>query len=279
MKNRERLLDSPVTQSSPDVPAFIAVRHGQDDESYIDGLFDNGLVPERADEIVHLADEIASFFKEAGNYTHVRLLHSSKLRAYQTSAVIEQYLSGVNISASRRRVDELRELYQGEMVLTDDQTLQERAAILERAWQAYGVAVEACDFTYRFGDPDIQENGMARYPGLENVFAGYGENQYEFTKRIYEFVRDTMQYDFEGALPVIVAHRATVTKIQRIMGACSILGESIEPGDLPTAERSTPRTKVGHAQGVILPLRRQVVARNVIEREIGLLHATYREGV
>lgn len=275
MHTRERLLESKLPpDNNHESQEFILVRHGKDDESYIDGSFDNGLLEEGVENIKELTEEVARYFYGTNIYSNIRILHSSKRRAYQTGVIMHQYLSSGGIAVSRKNIDELRELYQGEMVLDKEQTLEERAALLQRAWTAYSSAVETYDLAYRFGDP-CTVDGEDTY--LTDQFLSYGENQYEFTSRVYGFVRDMMQYDFDTSLPVVVAHRATVTKVQRIIGACSIYAhsaETIRPGHLRFIERTAERTKVDHAQGVILPMRNRRFARNIIERELTYLNAS-----
>lgn len=250
------------------------MRHGQDDESTIDGLFDNSLINEGLGEVEVLAGEVAQHYYNSDVHSDVRILHSPKLRAYQTAALLHRHLSTHGVPVSLRTVDDLRELYQGEMVLDNDETLADRAATLQDAWHAYSAAVEACDLTYRFGDSLASPDTPAVFPALQGKFYSPGENQYEFTKRIYGFVRDTFQYDFDSSLPVVVAHRATVTKIQRVIGVCSLNADAIAnspPGNIRFLEREVQRIKVNHAEGVVLPLRHARFARDILEREIGHL--------
>jgi len=258
------------TNSSKSV---LAIRHGED-ESILDGSYNRPLIPETIPVIQTLGNDIADMLYQSAEVPGVRIYHSSKLRTSQTAAILEQCLTERSIQAERVHSELINELCQGELNLDRPYIGDEQYEPLHKAWKAFQEAIRTGDLYYRFGDP-VRNGSGCKYPELVTHFRGFGENQIEFSKRIYEFLLRLV--DCAGDhLPLIITHQAVVSRFQRITDVCSKIdcSDSLAPGQLVRElEKTGQRLPVEHAEGVMIKLTNASVLREVLLRELDYLNS------
>lgn len=253
---------------------LLALRHGED-EAVMDGTYDRPLVPSALSDILVLSSEVAEYYRR-GNYKSANIYYSSKLRAEQTAKFIATDLSNKGMLVTINRAESISELYQGELSVDRVYYGRERCQPLVDAWSAYNVAVSNCDLLYRFGDPHkVSDNYV--YPELLGHFNVFGENQREFSLRLYAFICDVVMV-VNSCLPILVAHRATTTRLQRIIGVSNSFDSAdVSPGKLRFLERRIDRVQTEFAEGVIIPVRSKTNLITMLHQEIRYLLTAFGE--
>ena len=253
-----------VSNEGMDRSDLVLVRHGQDDETYIDGKFDNPLLSSSHASIKMLGEQI---FRHADNddYRNVRIVASPKRRTAQTSELLADRLSQYGMPVSVEIDQGVRELYQG-IHRIDGFTYDELVRRLQLSWAAYALAIKDNDLDYRFGSPDSPILSEQEKDILGNGYVSHGENQTEFLERVYRFLLTIVHKDSLG-LDVVVAHQATVSKAQRVLGVCAQFGSQLpeQPASISAFEHHIQRKSVGPAEGVVVSMP---VDRAHIERAL-----------
>lgn len=253
---------------------FIVGRHGKD-LPYLSQDLDQNLTEETIADVIEMADAIADYYISHKEYfpEGVKIFYSAKIRAKQTAFIVkaESVKRGINVELSPSAA--LQEIYQGEFKI-DKQVNNEVYPPLEEAWSAFAEGVRDEKLFYRFGEPQKDEIGKEKYPKLAEYFTKSGENQIEFSIRIYEFLRDFLRLP-DNKMYVIVTHQAIASRIQRIINALEKISEDqLVPGKMfliGLLEQSQERTGLGFAESVVVNPSNRGKMASLLEREVSYL--------
>jgi broad specificity phosphatase PhoE len=212
------------------------LRHFKDEEySDADGKRDTGVKLNQL-EVEQTASQVLKAAKERG-CNRVVFQTSELTRALHTSQAMAQELQRQDpkLAVFEYRNKGLSPLEHGRYANGSNGRAE------KLAWEAFvKETFDKGQIFYRHGDPIISRNGEALYPELEGKFIQYGENQVEFTRRVYTFFLSladafTMQYgdpqDKCNSLHVISAHTAI---LMRLLEMNSVAAKKIEcePGKM-----------------------------------------------
>ncbi|OGN15103.1 MAG: hypothetical protein A3J47_00520 [Candidatus Yanofskybacteria bacterium RIFCSPHIGHO2_02_FULL_43_22] len=257
---------------------YILARHGRD-KPQLTQVLDQPLQEESLPEVRCLADEIVDLYKQqlAGIFSGVRIYHSPRLRASQTANLIFETCVTNLVDTEMVEASALREMGQGEFIIRNNVDSEDYPPLVN-AWLAFRKKLSLGHLSYRFGDPILKEDGSAEYPQLLGHFTKYGESQIGFSLRLYRFLHDFL-YIRDQRIPIIVAHQATASRIQRIFSVLKAVDETNLPaaGDLVCQlERRGVRASINHACGIVASRPKLNPASKIIEREIQYLESTQR---
>ncbi|MEO5948880.1 MAG: histidine phosphatase family protein [Candidatus Saccharimonas sp.] len=189
----------------------LLMRHGYDDHSYIDGKNDAPLtrrgIEMTRNEAAIIVPAIASRYVSG---LDVRV--SSKRRAIETAEILSDELTKYAAHFEVTVEDDLRELFQGEMLGLDTMSHKEKVCMLENGWEIFDKERVAGNDNYRFGTPDFSNIKYAAF----NTFIRepYGESQNDFSRRIQKSFISTLAASAKtGRVPLILAHRGTIREV------------------------------------------------------------------
>ncbi len=222
------------------------MRHGEDERDKIDGQFDNSLSPRGRDQSASAAFELIHDL-QAARKESINIYTSPKRRAIETTDIVEEILTSAAINVERIVLNDLKELYQGEIKNLAFYSHDQQVQIINDSWQAYNIAVRSLDLRYRFGSSHTDSGTY--HTALNGIYSILGENQLEFTVRIYRAYRELLSapQSLEES-KVMIAHLATVTKGQRILG---VLNSNTYPYDdhpLYIQEREIETVHANHGE-------------------------------
>lgn len=266
-----RLIEQKTVAGLGPTEVLILVRHGVDDITLTTEL-NQPLTEDTKPDIAALAREIASFHSRIGK-PGIRLQFSNRLRAIETASIIQDVLASEAIPVQQLESSDIREVYQGFFHIRDHVDGNQYKPLVD-AWTAWQQKLDACELLYRFGDP-LFVGDQPTYPDLVGWFPTLGENQGEFSLRLYRFLRDVFQ-DKTGELQTIVAHQASCSRMQRILDAASKLSDvdEFEPGQFVRfTEKTGGRITIHPACGVVVKKPNTELALAILEKEIKFLES------
>lgn len=198
---------------------WLLVRHGKDDESYINKTLDNPLTKEGMSSIDALADKIVSYFYSNSNKHGIDLMCSDKLRAMQSAEILMNNIQKENIPINLFFDRRLRGFDQGVIAKVETLPYAENAKILALARNAFEEKyIKQKDYSYRFGE----SINTGEYKNLGENFEIYGENQNEYLDRIYKFLYDNLTKPKNDNIDIIVTHANTIDRIKKIFNSCQL---------------------------------------------------------
>jgi hypothetical protein len=258
------------------------LRHFRDEEySDADGKRDTGVKINPA-EVEETASQVLIAAKERG-CMRVVFQTSELTRALHTSQAMAHELQRQD-----PKLDVVEYRNKGLSPLEHGRYAQGSNGVAEKlAWNAF---VEQTfgkeNLFYRHGDPIIgQKDNEATYPELVGKFVQYGENQIEFTRRVYTFFLSladafTMEYgnpnDKCNTLHIVSAHTAI---LMRLLEMNTVAAKKIEcqPGQMYQQEWAQSfevdkgrykKTALQHGGFDILDIRPLVEYREPIADEV-----------
>ncbi|MEA1929911.1 MAG: hypothetical protein U9M92_03495 [Patescibacteria group bacterium] len=202
----------------------------------------------------------------------VRIIGSSRLRARQSVAILAEAI-GADRLAEVRESDLIREVYHGCFRVIDHQDGDKYPPLVD-AWTLWAEALAEMDIDYRYGNP--VRNGETRFPLLVGIFTKFGESHREFTIRIYSFLADLINFHHSNneVFNIVVAHQATLSRIQRVFRALSVLGGLPQAGELVRRiERSSGRIDIKESHGVVVRYPPRSLSVEVLRQEVDYLTA------
>jgi broad specificity phosphatase PhoE len=249
---------------------LLLIRHGVDMPVLSQDL-NQPLTEETKPDIRTLGTQVIRLCGKFGT-TQVRMCYSNRLRAIQTATIIAQELFAAGIAVQMSETDKLREVYQGKFIIKDHVDGNEYKPLMD-AWRAWQQELDKCELLYRFGNPLPDSNGVSRYPELMSWFNEFGENQGEFSLRLYLLLEEVFTQTHPG-LDVIVGHQATCSRIQRILSSASTLTTSgvFSAGDfIRFLEKKGTRKPLDPATGVVVRKPTGNTLVTILRKEIDYL--------
>lgn len=193
------------------------IRHGHDDHSYIDGNNNTSLTLKGIEGARQMGTKMAALLGDS-DIGVVDIHTSSRKRSVETAEILSEELDKSQIAHGFHVDERLKELYQGKIINVDILTHQEKAALLQLAWEIFDEDRVEGGMDYHFGD--FQSGEEAHYPLRGFIEDPYGESQGEFSYRIGSALHDILQdvVDKHGT-PIVVAHRGGIREIRNILHA------------------------------------------------------------
>jgi len=274
-----RLINNLDIQAFHPEEVLVLIRHGVD-VSVLDNNLNQPLTEQTKPDIRLLGKQLIWLCESLG-VTNICLRHSNRLRAIQTTAIIAEEFFDANLLVEMVETIGVREIYQGDFVVRNHAHGTDYRPLVD-AWDAWQAKLNACELCYRFGDPVSLQNGGYEFPELVGWFNKFGENQGEFSLRLYQTLFDTLSSD-PNKLQVLVGHQASCSRIQRILSSTSKLSNksAFEAGEFVRfIEKSGTRISIDHACGVVVKKPRRDLILSVLEKEINFLNSnTWHEVV
>lgn len=192
---------------------ILLMRHGYDDHSYIDGRNDTSLTKYG---IATTHEESGVIVETLRQYPIPVDLHvSSKRRAIETAQILGEYMDRDGVDYTVTIDDQLRELYQGEMLGLDGMTHDEKVHMLELGWELFDRERIADNDDYKFGTPDPLDEKYAAFSGF--IAKPYGESQNELSRRIERAFLGAIEASVaRNSVPLFIVHRGTIREILNI---------------------------------------------------------------
>ncbi len=275
-----RLIENSEVKGCPTSELAILVRHGIDVPTLSVEL-NQPLIEETKPNIRLLATEIIDKYKKA-DVEEFHIQSSNRLRAIQTSNILVEEFAAANIPTLISETVGLRELYQGTFVIAENLIRGTEYLPFLDAWKVWQQKLDLQKqkldtgaILYRFGDPAIDINGDMAHPELSGWFKEFGENQGEFSLRLYLFLLKTFK-STSNSLEIIVAHQSSCSRIQRIFSAASRLTgpNEFKAGDfVKSLEKRGSHVKIEPASGVIVKKPNRAVITSILEKEIEFLRS------
>lgn len=178
----------------------------------------------------------------------VFIVGSSKKRSFETIELISSDLNKIDpmLKIKTSGEDSLRDIDQGGIIIPEDYKPGEKFEGLQLAGRIFFKEVFGGDweggvdnYSYRYSDPFLQEDGTFKYPELGKYFFKPGESYKDILTRVY-----TQIVDFSHKVPkfndeikcIVCCHRQIAQIFEDLIEAADLIerGEiSIEQGDLP----------------------------------------------
>lgn len=247
---------------------FVVLRHGKDCSRLMQSL-DQPLVVETIIDIVQLALETADLYRQASKFNGIKIYSSPRIRALQTADVLQTVFANNSIASTVVKVEGLREMGQGHFIIKGHIEGTDYVPLVD-AWKAFQERLSKGDILYRFGDPLRQTDSVFKYPAFADLFNTFGENQLEFSLRLYPFLKHFLSEKTQE-LQIIVAHQAIASRIQKIVSVLreTPAADSFEAGDLShRLERLGKRISIELACGLVILKPYPDLSMEILEREI-----------
>jgi len=265
-----RIIESSINQDCTPSNVLVLIRHGIDVPALSQDL-DQPLIEETKPDIRILSKQLIRLCGFIGT-DRVVIRHSNRLRAVQTASIIAEELFAIDMPIEIIESAGVREIYQGEFMIKDHIDGIEYKPLVD-AWSAWKEKLDECELLYRFGDPLTDNFGKAQFPALVGWFNKFGENQGNFSLRLYSMLKAVFEESGDD-LQVIVGHQASCSRIQRIINAVSKLKNvsDFRPGEfVKFLEKKGSRVTINPACGVVLRKSNQDLTVSVLEKEIKYL--------
>jgi broad specificity phosphatase PhoE len=275
MERSKNNLLSPEICAGENPHNVLVMRHGEDGVELTEEL-DQSLTLVGQEEARESAHSAAWLLRGQG-YDSITIETSPKKRSVESTEIAAEAMEEVGIKVINANFrDELREMYQGSFVISPEFFDGDLYMPLENAWQALRREISLGNIDYRFGDPAKDKDGISQYPELEDLFYEFGENQREYTLRLFTFLEkllETRKKQPPTQLPLIIAHQATASRTQRILGAIEYAEDHYENESILEIEQKFEREKVEHGEFVALGdfNFKYDTAQSLIGKEIMLL--------
>jgi broad specificity phosphatase PhoE len=225
------------------VPIF---RHLEDEDNLLenrDGPIAEGqeLIAEQLASTIYteyITDECKALF----------IICSTKKRSLETAEMISSYLKKLdsNLKVLITKDPSLREIDQGKVILPADYNVGDKFEGLLLAGNIFFKEVFGGDkeggqdnYSYRYSDPLLQDDGTYKYPELKEFFSEPGESYKDILVRLYEqvisFAGKAGRFN-EKIKFVICSHGQTAQIFQDLVEASNLFKEkeiNIKQGALP----------------------------------------------
>ncbi|MDP3989568.1 MAG: hypothetical protein Q8P93_05035 [bacterium] len=218
----------------------------------------------RINEFRELVTEIATLCERKQK---IRLFYSNRLRAVQSARILIQDL-GVRRFTEIVESKLICEVCHGRFKI-DNYKQGDIYPPLVMAWTLWAEALADMDIDYRYGN-HIRK-GEIKYPALTGVFTQFGENHREFTIRLYSFLIDLIQcfYSNPNIFNIVLAHQATLSRIQRVFNALTTLRKIPAEGMLVRRiERASERVSIKESHGVTITYPPKALSISILRQEI-----------
>lgn len=265
-----RLQVDPIVYGLSPERVIVLTRHGVD-VPHLTQELNQPLTEETKPDIVTLGREIVQLAQRL-KVEAIDLRHSTRLRGIQTATILAEEFFKASIPTDIQESPGIREIYQGEFLIKNYCGSGEYRPLVD-AWTAWQERLNQNELLYRFGEPGITGEGREEYPHLKPWFTKFGENQAEFSWRLYSFLREILA-DHSSKLCVVVAHQASCSRMQRIFNALSRLQSTDEftPGDfVRNLEKQGDRVTINPASGTALRKPDWELGLAVIDKELSYL--------
>ena len=265
-----RLIENQNLRGCSSDTTVVLARHGVDVPILSKDL-NQPLIEETKPDIKLLGSQMVCRCRVA-NVRQVKIWHSNRLRAIQTAAIVCEQFFNANMSAEMCETIGVREIYQGNFRIENHIDGMEYKPLVD-AWSAWQKKLDACELLYRFGDPLFYEDDTAEFPELTGWFTEFGENQGEFSLRLYTLLERVLM-ETDNRLQIIIGHQASCSRIQRIFSAMNDLKtvEEFNAGEFVRyLEKKGSRVTIEPACGIIVWKPCRDLALAVLRKEIRYL--------
>lgn len=242
--------------------SVLLLRHGTDLT-----VLRSNLNPPLDPSKIHEFEELVAEASELCAGKWVRLLHSSRVRAQESARIIVEKF-GLDRIAEIESSDLIREVYHGDFKIINHRQGEIYPPLVD-AWTLWAEALADMDIDYRYGNP--VRKGEIKYPRLVGIFTKFGENHREFTIRVYSFMVDLIQrfYSDSDVFNIVLAHQATLSRIQRVFNALSSLQEVPAAGVLVREiEQASNRIDIRESHGVVVRYPPKDFSIRVLNQEV-----------
>jgi broad specificity phosphatase PhoE len=249
---------------------FIGIRHGEDRNILTRSLNQPLSIAGKKEIETLIINLKKNIFADLDKSLVFQVHHSKRLRTTQTACMLG---FDVNLLATEK----LNEVYQGDFLLPQ-KTLTGKWQPLVSAWDAWQNELNKAELLYRFGDPVLIGEKMYKYSEIVGFFEKFGENQAEFSKRVYSFLCEEISLENPSSLVIAVAHQATLPRFQRILDISNkvSIGDFEQGNFVRHVEKNGKRTSIPHGGYVLLqkPTEKQV---GVLKKELTFLRKITNE--
>lgn len=166
----------------------------------------------------------------------VAFVVSPKKRAVQSVELIRNYIKEKKNGKIRTIVNidqDIREIDQGKFILPQNYSYGDNLLELSEAGRVFfDQSANKKNYTYHFGDPELQDDGTYKHPEFANFFSEYGESYLEQNIRLYKAILKL--YEYKDRLSqmklVVVTHGAPLSIYKELETiAIQILKEDFNP--------------------------------------------------
>ena len=196
----------------------------------------------------------------------VFIICSSKKRSFETAEIISSNLKEINPELKVRIASEasLREIDQGKIIIPTEYNAGDKFEGLQLAGRIFFKEVFAGDkeggvdnYSYRYSDPLLLENGNYKYPELLKYFSEPGESYKDILVRVYEqivhFSNEVDRFNDKTKF-IVCSHKQIAQIFEDLLEASDLIEKEKIPfkqGDLPRVcwELFKKRTKKGLGVG------------------------------
>jgi broad specificity phosphatase PhoE len=265
-----RLLADPSIWALSQRDIIVLTRHGVDIPHLTQEL-NQPLSDETKPDIRVLGNEIVQVCRQLHTKA-ICIHHSTRLRGIQSTAILAEEFFGSGIPTQICEAPGIREVYQGEFLIRNYSGKGEYRPLVD-AWTAWQEQLNKNELLYRFGDHRPTDSINCEYPTLQGWFTRYGENQAEFSIRLYSFLKKILS-DPGDHLTTIVAHQASCSRIQRIFSTISRLSsvDEFKPGEfVRILEKQGERMTIDYASGIIVKCPPRELSLLILEKELQYL--------
>lgn len=200
----------------------------------------------------------------------IRLLHSNRKRAQESVEIIVDAIGTEHI-VEIIETGLIREVYHGHFKIINHKQGDIYPPLVD-AWTLWAEALADSDIDYRYGDSF--QRGKLKGSSLVDIFTKFGENHREFTLRIYSFLMDliNLHYSDNNIFNIVLAHQATLSRIQRVFNALTVLEKVPSEGALVREiERVSDRINIEESRGVVIQYPPKDFAISVLQQEVNYL--------
>lgn len=225
------------------IPIF---RHLEDEDNILENR-DGHLLGGQEEVAKDLARKIYEEYL-SDDCNAVFIMCSSKKRSYETSDMISSNLKNINPELKVKIVknNSLREIDQGEIIIPENYETGDNFKGLLLSGGIFFKEVFGADkeggvdnYSYRYSDPLLQDDGSYKYPELKKYFSEPGESYKEILIRIYEQIIDFSKNinRFNDKIKfVICSHGQTAQIFEDLVEASDLIqkeGATLKQGSLP----------------------------------------------
>lgn len=245
---------------------------------------------EHAQESSQIAEKIVSETRSEGKKI-IAFIVSPKNRTIESAdLVVEEIKKNAPEIRIIINLDEnIREIDQGLFNLTEDYKFGDQVPELKDANDIFWEETSnQSNYSYHFGDPELQPDGTYKHPSFSKFFAEYGESYAEMSLRLYRALLDL--YENRDALSsvkfVVMTHGAPLAiykELEEIASHMMIEGVNPEVGTIMDLtweyfkkRKKDVSEKNSHVESISVDplLNEQVVER--LKQEIAYMEKNYK---
>lgn len=198
---------------------ILLVRHGADDESYIDGEFNTNLTNEGILQSRKMAKEVIKILNRNKVIDEVQMYISDKKRSMETYEIIRDGLEKHSYQHTLSIDSRLCGLREGNIINAESKNYQQKSDMLNSAWYVFDQARLNNNNNYHFGDPVLDG---AYHKSIDDLIEyPYGESQNEFSNRVYYALSDMLSNTSVDKPSIVITHRGPISKIKHFIDSCN----------------------------------------------------------